>query len=279
MRPGAVLDWLSLHFYWNELSYEGALAGPIASEAEICDTWGLIGAAKRRRKLNHDLRICVDEWGVWPEPYLSMTDQPEVVNRRMRGEVGPPVHTEPVPMIEYHFDLKDALAHATWLHVLWRHPDKVSLATQAQMVNVLGPILTTPDGVVRQTTFHPLAVARRFAHSTGLDVAVLTDTGLDATIAPGGGLSALDAAGTYDPDLDRIHLSLVNRLPDSELLVAFDGVGGPAQRITLWADDPAAANTPDDPDRVVPVEDKIDLDSPLALPPHSHVTLVIPAST
>jgi len=83
----AVLDWLSLHFYWNELDYEGALAGPIASEAEICDTWGLIGAAKRRRKLNHDLRICIDEWGVWPEPYLSMAHQPEVINRRLRAEL------------------------------------------------------------------------------------------------------------------------------------------------------------------------------------------------
>ena len=277
-EAGAVLDWLSLHFYWNELDYEGALAGPIASEAEICDTWGLIGAAKRRRKLNHDLRICIDEWGVWPEPYLSMAHQPEVINRRLRAEVGPPVHTEPAPMIEYHFDLKDALAHATWLHVLWRHPEKVSLATQAQMVNVLGPIFTTPDGVVRQTTFHPLAVARRFAQGTGLDVEVITDAGLEAAIAPGGGLSALDAAGTCDPATGRTHLSLVNRLPDDEMLVNLDGIDGPAQRITLWADDPAAANTPEEPNRVVPTEDQVDIDGPLVLPPHSHVTLVFSGS-
>ena len=207
-----------------------------------------------------------------------MTNQPEVINRRMRAEVGPPAHTEPVPMIEYHFDLKDALAHATWLHVLWRHPDKVSLATQAQMVNVLGPILTTPDGVVRQTTFHPLAVARRCAQGTGLDVEVLTEAGIEASIAPGGSLSALDAAGTFDPDSGQIHLSLVNRLPDDELLVDLDGIGGPAQRITLWADDPAAANTPEAPDRVVTTEDQIDIDGPLALPPHSHITLVFPGS-
>ena len=215
---------------------------------------------------------------MWPEPYLSMTNQPEVINRRMRAELGPPVHTEPAPMIEYHFDLKDALAHATWLHVLWRHPDKMSLATQAQMVNVLGPILTTPDAVVRQTTFHPLAVARRCSLGTGLDVEVITDAGIDAANAPGGGLSALDAAGTLDPDSGRIHLSLVNRLRDDELLVHLDGIGGPATRITLWADDPAAANTPDDSDRVVPVEDQVDIDGSLALPPHSHVTLVVPGS-
>lgn len=206
----------------------------------------------------------IDEWGVWPEPYLSMAHQPEVINRRLRAEVGPPVHTEPAPMIEYHFDLKDALAHATWLHVLWRHPEKVSLATQAQMVNVLGPIFTTPDGVVRQTTFHPLAVARRFAQGTGLDVEVITDAGLEAAIAPGGGLSALDAAGTCDPATGRTHLSLVNRLPDDEMLVNLDGIDGPAQRITLWADDPAAANTPEEPNRVVPTEEQCE--NPLAAP-------------
>ena len=158
-EAGVVLDWLSLHFYWNELSYEGVLAGPVASEAQICDTWGLIGAAKRRRELHHDLRICVDEWGVWPEPYLSMADQPEVINRRRRAEVGPPVHTEPVPMIEYHFDLKDALAHATWLQCAVA-PSRQGFFghRQAQMVNVLGPTNTTPT-VVRQTSLPPLAVA------------------------------------------------------------------------------------------------------------------------
>ena len=132
--------------------------------------------------------------------------------------------------------LKDALAHATWLHVLWRHPDKVSLATQAQMVNVLGPIYTTPNAVVRQTTFHPLAVARRCAQSTGLDVAVLAEAGIDAANAPGGGMAALDAAATCDPDSGQVPLSLGTRLPDDEL--------------------------------------SVDIEGPLTLPPHSHVTLV-----
>ncbi len=62
------------------------------------------------------------------------------------------------------------------------------------------------------------------------------------------------------------------------VLVDLGGIGGPAQRITIWADDPAAANTPDDPDRVVSSEDQVEVDGPLVLPPHSHVTLVIPSS-
>ena len=183
-----------------------------------------------------------------------MINQPTVINRRVRGEVGMPVMTEPAPLIEQRFDLKDALAHASWLHVLWRHPDKISLATQAQMVNVIAPIHTTPDGMVRETTFYPLAVARRCAQGTGLNVEVITEAGLECAAAPGGSLPALDAAATCDPASGRLHLSLVNRLPDSELLVDLDGMTGPVQRITLWADDPAAVNSPDDPDRVVPIE-------------------------
>lgn len=275
-EAGGVIDWLSLHFYWNEADYAGVLAGPVLSEAEIIETWGLIGAAKRRCQFHHDLRICVDEWGVWNEPYLSMVNEPAVINRRVRGEVGMEVMTEPAPLIEQRFDLKDALAHASWLHVLWRHPDKVSMATQAQMVNVLGPIHTTPDRVVRETTFHTLAVARRCALGTGLDAEVLTEAGIECAGAPAGSLPALDAASTHDPETGRLHLSLVNRLPDSELLVDLGGLAGPAQRITLWADDPGAANSGEDPDRVVPVEDRVELDGELTLPPHSHVTLVIP---
>ena len=58
------------------------------------------------------------------------------------------------------------------------------------------------------------------------------------------------------------------------MLVDLGGIGGPAQRITIWADDPAAANTPEDPDRVVPTQDQVDIDEPLVLTPHSHITLV-----
>lgn len=133
---------------------------------------------------------------------------------------------------------------------------------------------TTPDGIVRETTFHPLAVARRCAENTGLDVVVLTEAGIEFPGAPGGSLSALDAAATCDLASGRLHLSLVNRLPDAELLVELEAIAGPAQRITLWADEPDAVNSPEDPDRVVPVEDQIELDGALTLPPHSHVTLV-----
>ena len=148
------------------------------------------------------------------------------------------------------------------------------LATQAQMVNVIAPIHTTPDGMVRETTFYPLAVSRRCAQGTGLNVEVMTEAGLESSAAPGGSLPALDAAATCDPASGRLHLSLVNRLPENELLVDLDGMTGAVQRITLWADDPAAVNSPDDPDRVVPVEDQFELDGALTLPPHSHVTLL-----
>ena len=129
--------------------------------------------------------------------------------------------------------------------------------------------------MVRETTFYPLAVARRCALGTGLNVEVLTEAGIEYSGVSAGSLSALDAAATCDPASGRLHLSLVNRLPDSELLVDLDSMAGPAQRITMWADDPAASNSPEDPDRVVPVEDQIELDGELTLPPHSHVTLVI----
>ena len=73
-----------------------------------------------------------------------------------------------------------------------------------------------------------------------------------------------------------MHLSLVNRHRDDELTVTIDGVSGQARRIVLWHDDPFAGNTIEAPDRVVPVEDSVTIESggTIVLPPHSHTTLV-----
>ena len=170
--------------------------------------------------------------------------------------------------------MKDALAHASWLHVMWRHPEKIGLATEAQMTNVLAPVHVTPDGVVHHSVFWTMALAAQHAGPIALDVLVETDVEIDAPGAPLGSLSVLDAGATFDPGTRRVHVSLVNRHRDEEVEVTLDGIGGDALRVALWHEDPFAGNSPDQPNQVVPVEDRITLDGRLVLPPHSHTTLV-----
>src|SRR5581483_3637208 len=98
----------------------------------------------------------------------------------------------------------------------------------------------------------------------------VVETGDDA-----GGMPVVDAAATYDPGSERLHVSLVNRHRDQECEVSLADLRGRARRITLWHEDDAAANTAGAPDRVVPRCDDVDLGGTLVLPPHSHVTLVM----
>ena len=258
---GRFIDYLSLHFYWHGApgdEYHSTLAGPLAAEEMIEGTWGMCRLAQREQGLALPVRIAVDEWNVWTRT-APKADAATVTR------YGFSARSRVDRSFEEDYDLKDALAVATFYHVLWRHPEAVTMATMAQMVNVLAPIRTGPEGVVRYPIFHPCAIARREAGPIALDVDVRSD-------AAAGSLPALDVAATTDR-ATRLHVSLVNRSRDEDLEVGLPGLSGEARRILLWHEDPAAGA-----EAVAPVEDRIDPGRPLVLPPHSHVTLVLPCA-
>ena len=62
------------------------------------------------------------------------------------------------------YDVTDAVVVGSLLITLLRHCDRVAIACQAQLVNVIAPIMTRAAGPAwRQTIFHPFAQASRFA--------------------------------------------------------------------------------------------------------------------
>ena len=269
-------EFLSLHFYWHGSEadiYHSTLAGPAASEHDIVAAYGMSVAAARARNLHQPLRIAVDEWGVWSRTAKSLagaTTATSLMRNGLSARSG--IDTR----FEEEYDVKDALAVASWLHVMWRHPEKVGLATQAQMVNVIAPVHAQPDALVRHTVYWPLAVARAHARGHALDITVSTSSEVASggiPGIPGDALPGLDVGGTTDGTA--LHLSLVNRLRDDDIVVGLDGLAGDARRIVLTADDPFAGNDIANPERVMPVEDKISLGRELVLPPHSHTTLIL----
>jgi len=283
-QAGRSMDYLSLHFYWNSMPsdpYHSVLAGPIGSEAIMEGAWGMALEAQRKLGLVRPVRFAIDEWGVWNDSQQGIRDSLADLSKPMRYGLTPKIGID--NKFEEFFDVKDALGVATWFNVMWRHPEKIALATYAQVVNTLAPLFVGENGLVKQATFFPLAISAKESMGTALDVLVLTDEGVPAPLAgfaaAGGGgsmaadsIPVLDAAGTTDGH--RIHLSLVNRSRDTELEVTVAGVAGTARRIVLTHDDPFACNTPDSPRTVVPVEDKVEVNGTITLPPASHTTLV-----
>ncbi|KAF8182674.1 glycoside hydrolase family 51 protein [Pholiota molesta] len=147
-----VVDFHSVHLYTvSEGKHAVNVMGPAAAEKGLEITRALIDLAKIEHGLSKELTVCFDEWNVW-DPV------------RAPGEKG----------AEEHYDLSDALAVASWLNVFVRKADIVKIACIAQSVNVISPIITSPTGLFRQTTYYPLKLFSTLMRGASLAVHVTT---------------------------------------------------------------------------------------------------------
>ena len=154
----------------------------------VIATADAVGAKRRSARR---IKISVDEWNVWRlsawnavEHGFAPDDWPEVA-----------------PRIEDVYTGADALVVGGLLICLLRHADRVGAASLAQLVNVIGPIMTEPAArggrAWRQTIFHPFAIASRIARGTAYDAVVASPpTGTGRY----GEVDQLDAVVTWDAD-------------------------------------------------------------------------------
>jgi alpha-N-arabinofuranosidase len=221
------VEYLSLHAYYRQ--ERGDLQGFLASckdmDATIERVVGIADAIAATRGSDRRIDLSFDEWNVWDYERTTIPDDwPEAPR-----------------LIEDTYTVADALVVGTLLITLLRHADRVKIACQAQLVNVIGMIRTEPGGPAwRQTIFHPFAqVARLAAGGTVLRVAV-DDPGLEAVAVAGDGTLTLFAVNRSETALDL----------DAELA----GLGAFAVRehLVLADTDLDAANTEAEPERIVP---------------------------
>ncbi len=239
------VDYLSVHGYYEEK--DGDLASFLASSVEMDEfiraTVATVDhvAAKGRSRKRVDLSF--DEWNVWYQhDFVGHTK----------------LDLEQTPrLIEDTFSVADAVVVGSFLNAFLRHADRVKIACQAQLVNVIGLIRTEPGGPAwRQTIFHPFAQTARLAHGTALRV---EPRGAQHETAVHGVVDTVDAAATWDPESGRIALFLVNRHPTNGVDVTVDLRGFPgadvAECLRLEDDDPSRTNTAAEPDAVRPHND------------------------
>ncbi len=81
----------------------------------------------------------------------------------LRRPSGPPEWAEAPALIEDTYDVTDAVVVGSLLITLLRHADRVGIACQAQLVNVIAPIRTEPPAARPggRRIFHPFAQAAR----------------------------------------------------------------------------------------------------------------------
>lgn len=236
------IDYVSAHAYYEE--HDGDLASFLASatdlDAFIAEVAAIADEVSAAKGSDKRIDISVDEWNVW---YMSRTT--DMV----------PTDDWPVapPLAEERYTVADAVVVGDLLITLLRHADRVKAAAQAQLVNVIAPIMTVPGGPAwRQTTFYPFALTSAHAGHVVLDTPVEVAS---VSTTRHGDAPAVSAVATWD-EAREVTLFAVNRSTDTAAVVRTDvaDLGEVASvEVTLLADeDPYATNTADAPERVTP---------------------------
>ena len=240
------VDYVSIHRYYEEK--DGDLASFLGSVVDmdrfIDSVVATADHVKAVLKSDKQIDLSFDEWNVW---YQSRAES--VLPSGDQWPVGP-------VLLEDHYTAADAVVVGNMLISLLRHTDRVAAASQAQLVNVIAPIMTEPGGRAwRQTTFHPFAQAAALARGQVLRVEPVSPT---FATAQHGDVASIDAVATWDAGSGDLAVFLVNRNPIEPVTVEIDLAGFPGIHLvratTLAGEDPYERNTADEPDRVRPRE-------------------------
>jgi len=214
-----ICDYLSLHLYASSKPGEPAsLFASIAEmEASIKRTAAQIKALTPAKVENFSkwyrfpsrqqpIRIAIDEWGIW--------------ENGGKGAYG----------LEVDYTWNHALGVACFLNIFQRNAAAIGLATWAQTVNVLAPIMTNETTSICQTIYYPLELYRRLCGTRSVAV---TTTGADA----------LDVAASTSADGKTLTLAIVNRESQAVALRLNTKIAGRWTAHELTAPSLAAMNT------------------------------------
>nr|WP_211223841.1 alpha-L-arabinofuranosidase C-terminal domain-containing protein [Pseudonocardia asaccharolytica] len=231
------IDHISAHAYYAPADDLGSfLASATDMDRMISSVVATADAVAARAGSRRKITVAFDEWNVWHQP----SEPPDEWTRAPR-------------ISEDTFTVADAVVAGDLLITLLNHADRVAVACQAQLVNVLAPIRTEPDGPAwRQTIFHPFALTARLARATVLRTEFEAP---EYDTARYGRVPLVSATVTHQPDGEAVVFAVNrHRHEPIELTVDPAAVAGHAiaEHIVLTDADLTATNTCDAPERVRP---------------------------
>jgi alpha-L-arabinofuranosidase len=238
------VDFISLHQYFENHENEVDRFLTVIDDLQsfIVEVAAIADAVAAKRHSPKRIMLSIDEWNVW--------------YRARSGEQLRSSTWEQAPkLLEEIYNFEDALVVGGALIVMMNHADRVKAACIAQLVNVIGPIMTETGGPAwRQTIFHPFSQASRYAQGEVLRLNIATDSfkASNQDAAP-----LLLSAAVHDPQTGRVTIFALNRSTDQEMTLATELRGLGARSLVeaheLHHTDIKAINSKDDPDQVAPV--------------------------
>ncbi len=233
------VNYHSMHYYAgnrdNDTTSYLALSAEFENFVDTLD--GVLRYVKAKRRSKHDVYLSWDEWNVW---YKDTT-----------GSGG---WTEAPHLSEEVYNLEDALVVAQWMNVFLRKADVLKIACVAQAVNVISPLHTTRDAVLKHTTYYPIMLFSKLAAGVALDVAVQSPSHDTARF---GVMPLLDVSASYDEANHTGAIFIVNRSQTESLPLELHWQDRAPQSISamyqLAGNDPKAFNSLENPNNIVSV--------------------------
>jgi alpha-L-arabinofuranosidase len=223
-----LVDYISLHHYGGNLDTAKEFNDASEFEKQVRTLDAVITAAMSRTDKKERVAIAVDEWNIWFRSWFQRGDN---------------------HMLEEVYNLRDALWIASGLNMFHRNCQTVKLADVAQLVNVIAPMMTSPTGLVLQTTYYPLQLYTDHCGDVALDALVRSDT------FPGlPDLPYLDVSATTNNGNQKLTLAVVNRHPTADISaqIEIEGFKPKASRDLFEINGPSldASNTFASPNQV-----------------------------
>ncbi len=202
------VDYIAIHSYYGNES--GDLLEYLAQSEDmeryirtVIATCDYMQARKRSPKR---LNISFDEWNVWF--HSSEADKKQEP------------WTEAPPLLQDIYTLEDALLVGALLITLIRHADRVKIGCLAQLVNVIAPIMTEPDGPAwAQTIYYPFLHASRYGRGTALVTPISSPTYETRQFGP---VPYLTGTAVHNTERGEVTVFAVNRDPERTMSLEID---------------------------------------------------------
>lgn len=232
------VDFVSLHEYFGNPDNDTKDFLALSMEMEhfiktVIATCDFVKAKKRGKK---DINLSFDEWNVW---FHSNEGDDDTMKNH-------PWQQAP-SLLEDVYTFEDALVVGLMLITLIKHSDRVRMACLAQLVNVIAPIMTEPDGAAWiQTIYYPYLHASRYGRGIALQP-VLNASRHDTKNYSD--VKDIESVAVWDDAADELTIFAVNRDLDDDITLtcdigSFDGYQLLSHEV-LESSDLKAVNGPD----------------------------------
>ena len=268
---GPYLDYISIHSYWLPLwgkndmpDYLTCIMHSESPEQLIANYIGVLEDSGYRGRI----KIAFDEWNLrswhhegFPRKAVQDYNNPEITRLVAAREKND---------IAAQYTMADALFSASFLNACLRHAEDVGMANIAPLVNTRGPLYVHPQGIVKRTHFHALAM---YANELEKRVGKL-EVEADPLAHNGKSIPVVDAIATVNESGKHWAIALVNRHPEKAVACTVKmkdrPLQGGYQAMVLAGDSRDAYNDIENPNRVVPKKTKLTFTKGVVnLPPHS----------